>query len=35
MVSLEVEPLARLAFLLVTVVELLARVVSPSTLVVK
>jgi len=35
MVSLEVKPLARLAFLLVTVVKLLARVTLPLTLVIK
>jgi len=35
MVSPEVKPLARLAFLLVTVVKLLAKVTSPSTLIIK
>ena len=35
MVSPEVEPFARLAFLLVTVVELFVRVASPSTLIIK
>jgi len=35
MVSLKVKPFAKLAFLLVTVVKLLARVTSLSTLIIK